>query len=215
MVSIRDTIRPQQKGFAVNKPDFIFEKGQRVLRHNWTEEEKVYLRCEYRYTKHSFNILAREFGVTSNALRKILSRLGLVKYRKDWSKADLGFLCRNYTELPTVALARKLKRSEGAIRQKALKLKISKGDRVDWFTLNDVYQMLGVSQKWLMRRLRNGYKLVIRQFNPEVSLAKMGGSPYYISRASLRDFIRRYPEELNGRNVDFVMLVDILAGIKV
>ena len=37
----------------------------------------------------------------------------------------------------------------------------------------------------------------------------------HIKRNALRRFIRTYPEELLGRNVDMVQLVEILAGILV
>jgi len=30
----------------------------------------------------------------------------------------------------------------------------------------------------------------------------------------LRDYIIKYPGDLTGHNVDFVMLVDVLAGVK-
>jgi len=35
----------------------------------------------------------------------------------------------------------------------------------------------------------------------------------HIEEKALRDFLRRYPEELNARNVDLIMVVDILATV--
>lgn len=36
---------------------------------------------------------------------------------------------------------------------------------------------------------------------------------WHIEEKTIRDFLRRYPEELNARNVDMIMVVDILAGV--
>ena len=36
---------------------------------------------------------------------------------------------------------------------------------------------------------------------------------WHIAEKDLRAYIRRYPEELNGRNVDLIAIVEILAGI--
>ena len=40
-----------------------------------------------------------------------------------------------------------------------------------------------------------------------------GQSAWHIKEADVKGFLRRHPEELNGRNVDLVAVVDILAGI--
>ena len=193
----------------------VLERGRLIARHNWTEEEKDYIRTEYRYTRESFSRLTQAFGVTDEALKKLLGRLGLVKYNKLWTSREEVFLRENWNKMPTVTIARILKRSEGAVRFKVHKLKISKFERDGWFTLTEVRRIFGVSQHWLKRRLNNGFKFDMRPFDSERVPAQGNNAPWYISEKSLRDFIRRYPEELNGCNVDWPMIVEILAGVKV
>jgi hypothetical protein len=41
-----------------------------------------------------------------------------------------------------------------------------------------------------------------------------GRECWHITREALRDFICAYPTALNGRTVDFVQLVDVLAEVK-
>jgi len=213
MASIYDEIKPRQQGFAVCRLSTVCKKGQLIRRYNWTEEEKDYIRIEYRYSRESVIKLSREFGVTPKAIRILLSRLGLVKHTRLWLPGEEAYLQGNFDKLPTVRIARILKRSEGAVRHKAHRLKILKFERDGWFTLGEVCKILGVCRNWLMRRLNNGLKFGIRPF--DVNRTQANNILYYISEKSLRDFIRRYPEELTGHNVDMVMLVDILAGIKV
>lgn len=214
MESIYDDIKPQQSGFALNSVPSVSVKGKIIKRHYWTAEEGEYLRTEYKYTRESFGRLTREFGVSDDALRKVLGRLGLVKYEKLWTRKEEKYLRENYDKLPTVTISRVLKRSGGAVSYKAHKLKLSKFERSGWFTFTEVRRIFGVSRNWLIRRINNGFTFDMQPFDSERVPAQGNNSPWYIPEESVRDFIRRYPEELVGHNVDFVMLVEILAGIK-
>ena len=81
------------------------------------------------------------------------------------------------------------------------------GDRDGWYTLNETCEILGKDAAWIIKRIENGaLKATRRNLNPKTG-------HWHIERKDLRDFIRKYPEDLTGRNVGLVQIVEILTGI--
>lgn len=196
-------------------PDRVFRYGRWISIHNWTDEERNFLRNNYRYTIASLKELAKRLNLTANSVRQQLSRMGLLKLCVWWAEKDQSFLEENYGRLSLAVIANRLGRSVNSVVAKAHRLEVrNRGARDGWFTMEDVARILGVDQSWIKRRLRNGFKFEMEPHDPERLPAKGSHAPWHISEKSLKDFIRRYPEELTGHNVDFVMLVDILAGVK-
>lgn len=197
-------------------PKQIFRRGQWMNIHSWTEEDDALLRRDYRYTLQSLEDLALKVGATKDSVRQRLTRLGLLKLTiVKWTPEEERFLEENYTRLSPIVISRRLHKSPNSVVAKAHRLGVTSRVRDGWFTLGEVARILGVDPGWIQRRLHNGFRFEMEPHNPGKLPAKSSYSPWHISEESLRDFIRRYPEELTGRNVDFVMLVDILAGLKV
>lgn len=194
-----DVVKPIRK---VNLPKWKFRLGRWIPIHTWTEDEREFLRMEYKGTIQSLKGLAKEMGLSDSSIRGQLSRMGLIRLEGRWSEEEQKFLEENFSKLPLTTLARKLHRGINAVAAKAYRLKVSRRIKEGFFTMRDVSRLLGVDERWIERRLRNGFKIDVHP-------------PERISEKALRDFIRRYPEELTGHNVDFVMLVDILAGVKI
>lgn len=210
------TLGRKGRGFQVNKPARIFRFGQWVNMHYWTEEEDMLLRQEYRHSIESLRTLGKRLGVTENSVRQRLTRLGILRQAVRWTPSELEFLEENYNKKSNKVLAKLLHKSVNSVVAKAHRLQVKKRNRDGWFTKTEVANILGVDAGWITRRLKNAQcNLEMQPFDTD-KLPKAG---YYnswkISEKSLRDFIRTYPEELTGCNVDFTMLVDILAGIKV
>lgn len=204
------------QGFQVYKPARIFRFGQWVNIHYWTEEDDIFLRSQYRHTMESLRKLANSLDVTENAVRQRLTRLGILRQAVKWTKPELAFLERNYNKHSNKVLAAKLHKSQNSVVAKAHRLRIKKRNRVGWFTKTEVAAILGVDTGWITRRMKNGQcNLEMHPFDDEKPPQKSRYDSWKISEKALRDFICTYPEELTGCNVDFVMLVDILAGIKV
>lgn len=197
-------------------PELIFRRGQWMRIHSWTEEDDGLLRREYRYTIQSLDDLAlRIGGVTKDSVRQRLTRLGLLKLTVlKWTPKEEEFLRENYTKLSPIVISRKLHRSVNSVVGKAHRLSVTNRVRDGWFTLEDVAKILGVDQGWIKRRMQNGLKFEMQAHYPNRPPEQGSRSPWHISEKALKNFIRRYPEELTGHNVDFVVLVDILAGIK-
>lgn len=191
-------VKPIRK---VNHPQWKFRMGEWIPIHAWTEDEREFLRLGYKGTIQSLKDLAKEFGLSDSSIRGQLSRMGLIKLEGRWSQEEQEFLEENFARLPLTTLSKKLHRGVNAVAAKAYRLEVSRRVRDGFFTMRDVSRILGVDERWIERRIRNGFEI---DMHP----------PKRISEEALRDFIRRYPEELTGHNVDFVMLVDILAGMK-
>ncbi len=83
--------------------------------------------------------------------------------------------------------------------------------RDGWYTKKEVCEILGCEHKWLQRRIESG--ALIASWHSEVKPQKSGGALWEIRDKDLRAFIRKYPEELNGRNVDMIQIVELLCGL--
>ncbi len=193
------------------------ESGRGIHQHTWTEEELLFIRLNYRYTVQSQEEMALTIGCTVNAVRHQLIKARLCRsVIVSWSEEEENFLREKYNSLSVFTIAKKLHRSASVVTAKAYRMKVSgrRRGRDNWFNMKDVTLILGVDSGWVSRRLQNGSKLKMSPHSPNSSPGRLGNAAWHISERSLRDFIRRYPEELAGRNVDMVMLVDILAGVK-
>ena len=71
--------------------------------------------------------------------------------------------------------------------------------------------MLGASQPWVRRRIENGSLRATQHYEGRRPQAR--GKPVHIEERDLRQFIRSHPQDLNGRNVDMVQIVQILSGL--
>lgn len=185
--------------------------------HKWTEEEKDIVRRDYRGNTISAERIAYHLSaltgdhITACAVRGQVSRLGLASiYRKNWIPEEEEKLREMIHRYPVSQIAKRLKRGLNSITIRARRLHLSLRDREGWFTKQEVCQITGVDhhavQRWIdSERLRASYHNSSR---PKQS----GSAMWHIQDKDLRNFIRRYPSEL-GRNVDMVIIVDLLVGI--
>lgn len=100
-------------------------------------------------------------------------------------------------------------RSLEAICCQMKKLGINKKNGHDYYTIADLSQILGVEKKWLRKQIVLG-KLKAALHDPEHI---KGHGWWRIYPKNVVEFVRRYPGELEGRNVDMVCLVDLLVGL--
>lgn len=182
-------------------------------RHRWTPEEDDYVRVHYEGTFRSCEAIARVLERTPYAVKARVSTLGLAKItdRKPWTAAEVDRLQILLEQYAVLTVARKMKRSVNAVSVKAKVLGFSRRNRSGWYTKAEVCTILGKDHKWVQRRIDDG-SLEASWHNGRHP-RQPGSGMWHIGEKSLKAFIRRYPDELNGRNVDFVAIVDILAGI--
>jgi len=129
--------------------------------------------------------------------------------RRCWTTREVERLYELAETLSTPDIATKLDRSENSIKVKLRRLKVSRRVRSGWFTEQEVCEILGVDHKWVSSR---GVRKT--PFNACHPPRKGKSTPWKILETDLRDFIRKCPEELVGRDLDIIMVVDILAGVK-
>jgi hypothetical protein len=103
-------------------------------------------------------------------------------------------------------------RSEKAVVDRTHMLKVSRRIRDGWFTCTDVAEMFGVSRSWVQDRIHSGAIKATPHYRKRPP--ELGGA-WHIKESDLKDFIRRYPEEMRDKKINMSLLVDILAGIKV
>ena len=187
--------------------------ASRQPRHLWTEEEIDLIRREYQGTHRSKAELAAKLGVTANAIAYQIARHGLAKItdRRRWTPEEDEKLRQLVEQKTPVQIARIMKRSLNSVNVRAKRLQASRRNRDGWYTKKEVCAILGVEHKWLQRRIDNG--ALPASYHHGRKPNKGGSAAWHIKRKSLKEFLQKYPDELNGRNVDLPAVVEILAGI--
>ena len=189
------------------------EPRRKRPRHVWTQQECDLLRLYYRGTTESRRYLAGVLKMSDSAVAGKISRMGLCKRsdRTKWSAEDdeqLKTLLPKYT---VSRISKIMHRSVNAVYIRAKRLKISCRDRDDWYTLQEAAEILGMDRRWVRKRVEIGVLKASTHYEHPRSDGYT--SAYRIRRGELKNFIRRYPHELNAVNIDVIAVVDLLSGL--
>lgn len=183
------------------------------MNHKWTEEERDIVRRDYSGTNASAQALAGRLGVTLYSVKGQVQFLGISLHdRHPWSLKEDKRLARLMVKYCPRRVAKMMHRSINSVVIRSKRLDISRRSRDGWFTKKDVCAILGVDHKWLQKRIDSG-ALKASYHDDKSPPRKYGGASWHIEEKNLREYLRRYPQELMGRNVDLTMIVDILAGV--
>ena len=192
-------------------------KSSRRRPHEWTEEERSIIRQGYTQTGASIRELAERLGLGETSVRNQANLMGLGKKsdRKPWTPEEEEQLLDLVEKKNVQQIAKIMGRTVNSVLGKIKKLNASRTERNGWYTLSETCGILGVYEGWLKKRIENGAIRGVRHYPNSPGLHTRGGSgkTWHIEEKELREFIRRYPDELNGRNVDVVLLVHVLAGL--
>ena len=188
-------------------------KGGSAPKHHWTEEERNIVRREYAHSRESAKRIAEYLGVTEFAVKGQVSAMGLGNHdnRHPWTPKEEEKLKRLLRRWGPRMVAVKMHRSLNSVVIKSKRLNIKRRTRDGWFTKKDVCEILGVDHRWVQARIDSGALKAYYHYGTKPS--KYGMSAWHIEEADLKEFIRRYPQELIARNLDMIMIVDILAGV--
>ena len=188
----------------------------RTVPHQWTDGEDDIVRREYSQTKESTRRIAQKLGLTVYQVSGRCGVLGLLKRtsRNHWTDGEETLLVKLYEQGKSlIQISKKLGKSTASVRIHAnRKLQIKFSERNGWYTKTDVCGILGVDHKWVQARIDAGDIKASWRHGEEPQ--KNGGSCWEIKEDTLRNFIVNHAWELNGRNVDLVGLVDIIANGK-
>ena len=168
----------------------------------------------YDGSPESVRLIQSKFGFSQSWVYELLYRRGLrLKrvYPKLWTKENEEKLIEFLGLYDRKTTAKKLGFTEKAIRSKIRRLGTTETMcRSEWYTASDVGIILDTWLDTISDRIKSG-KLKASPYNDREDGHK---HCWMVTRKDLRDYIIKYPGELEGHNVDFVVLVDILARVR-
>lgn len=187
--------------------------------HIWNDEERSIIRRDYRHTHASRRELAQhlseltgdritEFGVAGQ-----IAIMGIARSddRRQWTPEEDEQLRKlMHIKNPRV-VARTMKRSINSVVVRSKRLNISRRIRDGWYTKNELMGIFGKDHRWIQRRFDSG--ALKASWHYDTKPGQLGGSSWHIDEKDVKEFIRRYPEELVGCNIDFIQIVDIIVGV--
>lgn len=187
--------------------------------HRWTDEERDIIRRDFQHTLDSCAQVARFLShmsgdrITAFAVRGQVTSMGIAKTtdRHPWSTIEDDRLRDLMPQFCARRVARMMHRSLNSVVVRSKRLSISRRTHDGWFTKREVMEILGHDHKWVQRRIDSG--ALRASYHHEHRPAQKGMACWHITQRDLRDFIRTYPEELVGCNLDIMAIVEILAGI--
>jgi len=184
------------------------------MKHQWTDEEQEIVRRDYRGTNASAQAIADRLGngITIWAVKGAVQRMGIAKvHRNGWTPGEDEQLAQLITRFAPATVARKMKRGVNSVVVRSKRLGLSRRVRDGWFTKREVCAILGVDHKWVQIRIDAGQLKASYHYGQRPS--RIGMSAWHIEEQDLKEFIRRYPTDLTGRNVDLFAIVELLAGV--
>lgn len=185
--------------------------------HRWTEGEKEIVRTDYKQTRASMRAivdrLRKECGVevTIWGVQGQVQLLGLSKKtgRKNWNESQDGRLRELAGKYPMVTIARKMNRSINSVVVRSKRLGIYRRDCHDgWYTKKEVCEIFGVDHKRVQCFIDSGY--LRASYHHERRPSKKGLAYWHVEEEAVASFLKRHPEQLTGRNVDLIQIVQIL-----
>ncbi len=194
-------------------------KGGSAPKHRWTDDERDIIRRDYAQTHESKRHIAAKLSIvtgeriTANAVAGQVQSMGIAKrtaYRP-WTAEEDEVLSELITAYSPISVAKRLHRSLNAVVIRSKRLGIKRHYRDGWYTKREVAEILGVDHKRVQGWMDSG--ALKASWHHGHKPQQNGSGAWHFAEADLKSFIRRHPDELTGRNVDLVTIVDLLAGI--
>ena len=187
-------------------------KKPETAHRNWTQQETEFVRENYG-RGYRDEELADRLGRSKAAVRKKAAQMGIqiCPDRRKWTQEELHTLRELSASLTHPQIAVKMGRTTDSVKAKAKVMGLSKEMRDGWYTAQDIAEICGVNADWVITRIRAG---TIRTTDSDGNPAsETVGGTWRVDEKDLRNFLRQYPHELIGRNVDLVNIIDIVAGL--
>lgn len=138
-------------------------------------------------------------------IKRWASQLGVTRTRDPrWTKQEEMYLETNLHRMSIRAIAEKLGRSQTAVRSKAVSMGMNK--HTDGYTMRSLAQALGCTANAVARWIERGWLKGRRRQTDRLH------DVWHFSDKDVRDFIRRHPEEIDQRHVNWLWVVDVLCG---
>lgn len=182
-------------------------------KHRWQDWEREVVRLRYRQNDESAQEIANELGVTFYAVKGQTGRLGLCKKtgRKNWDPMQDGQLQRFINRYCVTEIAKRMHRSVNSVVLRSKRLGLSRRFREGWYTKREVMEICGVDHSRVQSWINKG--MLKASYHNGIRPSQKGMRMWHIEEGALKNFLRRYPQELNGRNVDLIQIIDVVAGL--
>jgi len=183
------------------------------INHQWTDDERDIIRRDYKHTHKSRQELAARLGVTEFGVAGQISNMGIAKSddRRQWTPQEKEKLAKLIPHYCPRRIARMMHRSLNSVVVMSKRINVSRLIREGWFTKREVCEILAHDHKWVQARIDSGALIASSHYGGRPT--QKGMSAWHIEQADLVRFIRKYPQDLVGCNIDIIMLVELLAGI--
>lgn len=190
------------------------KKGGSAPKKPWTEYELEIVRRDFRHTKASKIELGARLGRSEASVGGAIAKMGIAKRsdRHPWLPHEDEILAQLITMYAPITVANKMHRSLNSVVVRSKRIGVSRRTRTGWFTKREVCEILGMDHKWVQRRIDLGALKATYHF-PGRRPTKLGYSCWHIDEKDLKEYLRRYPQELTSRNIDLIVIVDILVGV--
>ncbi len=187
--------------------------------HRWTDEERAIIRRDYKHTTKSRIEVAENLSrVTGENINECMiagqiAVMGIAKSddRHPWSPEEDNTLRELIYQYCPRKVARIMHRGLNSVTVRSKRLNISRRIRDGWFTKTEVMAILGHDHHWVQRRIDSG--ALKATYHYDIRPSQLGGSAWHITEQDLKHFIKSYPEELVGCNIDIIMVVDLISGV--
>lgn len=187
----------------------VGKRGGSTPKHKWTENERDIVRRDYNGTNDSAEQIASKLGVTRNAVKGQVEKMGLaVDKSRRWSLREEEKLTELITQYAPQTVAIHLHRSVNSVVVKSKRLGLSRRFRDGWYTKHEVCELFGVDHHWVQKRIDED--LLKASYHNGIKPQKSGGACWHIEEGELREFIVVHCGELVGRNVDLFTIVHLL-----
>jgi hypothetical protein len=190
-------------------PEDVGKPGiDKKQKYSLDEPGKRLLIEKYDGTPKTINELVERLRAPRWKIHKWAKQLGLVHTRnnnREWTKQDETYLEANIHKMNIRAIAKKLGRTENAVRKRAATIGINKCS--DGYTLRGLALALGCDPRAIKRWIEKGWLRGMRR-----QTDREQGDLWYFSDAAVRDFIKKHPDAIDHRKAAWPWLVDVLCG---
>lgn len=174
------------------------------------EHSRRLLIAKYDGLPTTIDELEKKLHVPRWIIKKWAGQLGLAKQKEPrWSPEDVAFLEHNLHKKSIADIAQQLGRTKTAVKLKAKRLGINKTLQ-EGYTMRGLCLGLGCDHHKVQKWLEKGW-LVGKRRQTERG-ENQGGDVWYFTDRSIRQFIMHHPHEIDQRRIDWLWVVDILAG---
>jgi DNA-binding CsgD family transcriptional regulator len=180
--------------------------------HVWTDQERAIIRRDYRGTKASAREIGQRLGVSEHAVKGQIQKMGIAMHKSpNWTQKEITLLKELVHHKSVGQIAKILRRSDNAVKVKAVRLQLRLRSRDGWYTKQEVCEICGVDHKKVQRWIDSG---TLKARWHDAKPGKSGMAPWHIEERDLRDFLLAHCGELLGRNVDIQQIVWIVSEVK-